>query len=68
MNRELSRDNERLTFVTAIVGCLDLASGRLALVDAGHNPAVLIAPDGRDLGAWPHQVRRPRRRRGLPVR
>ena len=28
MNRELSRDNERMTFVTAIVGCLDLASGR----------------------------------------
>jgi sigma-B regulation protein RsbU (phosphoserine phosphatase) len=47
MNRELSRDNERLTFVTAIVGCLELASGRLALVDAGHNPALLIAPDGR---------------------
>jgi len=46
MNHELSRDNERLTFVTAIVGCLDLATGRLALVDAGHNPAVLMSPDG----------------------
>ncbi|HKW00155.1 MAG TPA: SpoIIE family protein phosphatase [Vicinamibacterales bacterium] len=47
MNRELSRDNERLTFVTAIVGCLELASGRLAIVDAGHNPAVLLSPGGR---------------------
>ena len=46
MNHELSRDNERMTFVTAIVGCLDLSSGRLALVDAGHNPAVLISPAG----------------------
>jgi serine phosphatase RsbU (regulator of sigma subunit)/pSer/pThr/pTyr-binding forkhead associated (FHA) protein len=47
MNRELSRDNERLTFVTAIVGCLELASGRVAVVDAGHNPAVLLSPGGR---------------------
>ena len=46
MNHELSRDNERMTFVTAIVGCLDLASGAVALVDAGHNPVVLISPVG----------------------
>jgi len=46
MNRELSRDNERQTFVTALVGCLSLATGEVALVDAGHNPAVLIGPDG----------------------
>lgn len=47
MNRELCRDNEQMTFVTAIVGCLDLTSGALALVDAGHNPAFLISPDGK---------------------
>lgn len=47
MNRELSRDNERLTFVTALVGCLELATGKLAIVDAGHNPAVLLSPDGK---------------------
>ena len=46
MNRELSRDNERMTFVTAIVGCLELSSGKVAIVDAGHNPAVLISPAG----------------------
>ena len=46
MNRELARDNERLTFVTAIVGRLDLRAGRLTMVDAGHNPVAIFAPDG----------------------
>jgi len=46
MNRELGRDNERQTFVTALLGCLTLATGHVALVDAGHNPAVLIEPNG----------------------
>ncbi len=47
MNHELARENERMTFVTAIVGALDLATGVLTLVDAGHNPVVLISPEGR---------------------
>lgn len=42
MNQELARDNERLMFVTAAVGCLDVTSGALALVDAGHTPAVIV--------------------------
>jgi sigma-B regulation protein RsbU (phosphoserine phosphatase) len=46
MNRELARDNERMMFVTAAVGCLDLRSGALALVDAGHNPALLLGAAG----------------------
>jgi sigma-B regulation protein RsbU (phosphoserine phosphatase) len=46
MNRELARDNERLTFVTAIVGRLDLRTGHLAMVDAGHNPVAIFAADG----------------------
>ncbi len=42
MNRELARDNERGRFVTAFVGCLDLASGELRFANAGHNrPYVL---------------------------
>lgn len=45
MNQELARDNDRLMFVTAAIGCLDVTSGTLALVDAGHTPAV-IAGDG----------------------
>ncbi|MDQ1680369.1 MAG: hypothetical protein QOI42_1228, partial [Frankiaceae bacterium] len=44
MNQELARDNERLMFVTAAVGCLDLRAGTLSLVDAGHNPVVVVAP------------------------
>jgi sigma-B regulation protein RsbU (phosphoserine phosphatase) len=42
MNRELARDNDRMMFVTAAVGCLDLRGGTLGLVDAGHNPAVMV--------------------------
>ena len=47
MNRELSRDNERQTFVTAIVGRLDLTTGEVALVDAGHVPALVVDAEGR---------------------
>ncbi len=46
MNRELCRDNDQLIFVTALVGHLTLSTGEVALADAGHNPAVLISPDG----------------------
>lgn len=42
MNQELARDNDRLMFVTAVIGCLDVTSGALALVDAGHTPAVIV--------------------------
>ncbi len=42
MNRELCRDNERAMFVTALAGCLDLSSGRLELVNAGHNLPYLV--------------------------
>lgn len=47
MNRELCRDNDQFIFVTALVGHLTLATGEVALADAGHNPAVLISPDGQ---------------------
>ena len=52
MNHELSRDNERQTFVTAIVGSLTLATGEVTLVDAGHLPVVVIQKD-RTLTAPP---------------
>jgi sigma-B regulation protein RsbU (phosphoserine phosphatase) len=42
MNHELARDNDRMMFVTALVGCLDLRTAELALVDAGHNPALVV--------------------------
>jgi sigma-B regulation protein RsbU (phosphoserine phosphatase) len=41
MNQELARDNESLMFVTAAIGCLDVRTGRVHLVDAGHTPAVI---------------------------
>ena len=47
MNGELARENESMMFVTAAIASLDLGSGELALVDAGHNPALLIDPRGR---------------------
>jgi serine phosphatase RsbU (regulator of sigma subunit) len=55
MNRELARDNDRMMFVTAAMGSLDLVSGALALVDAGHNPALIFpgrldVPKGMALG------------------
>jgi serine phosphatase RsbU (regulator of sigma subunit) len=46
MNRELSRDNERQTFVTAIVGSLDLRSGDVSIVDAGHVPVLVADASG----------------------
>ena len=46
MNRELARENDRLMFATAIVGNLDVSTGAVAFVDAGHNPP-LVAAGGR---------------------
>ena len=46
MNRELSRDNEQMMFVTAIVGRLSFETGEVIAVDAGHNPAFVIGPRG----------------------
>ena len=46
MNRALARDNDRLMFVTAAIGCLELASGGLTVVDAGHNPVLEVGAGG----------------------
>jgi phosphoserine phosphatase RsbU/P len=54
MNAELARENDRMMFVTALLGCLDLGSGRVTLVDAGHNPPLLAAAGGvRDIPDLP---------------
>ena len=42
-NDALSRDNDANMFVTAWIGELDLATGVVTYVNAGHNPPVLIA-------------------------
>jgi phosphoserine phosphatase RsbU/P len=57
MNRELCRDNDQMIFVTALVGHITFSTGEVALADAGHNPAVLIAPGGRlDQPAIPKNI------------
>lgn len=47
MNNSISDNNESNMFVTLILGILDLQTGTLKLCNAGHNPPVLIAPDGQ---------------------
>jgi serine phosphatase RsbU (regulator of sigma subunit) len=37
VNRELGRDEQRALYVTAFVGCLELATGALSYSSAGHN-------------------------------
>ena len=46
MNAELARDNEQQFFVTALVGRLDLASGELTYVNAGHLPPLRSSSAG----------------------
>ncbi|MFN8091689.1 MAG: SpoIIE family protein phosphatase [Vicinamibacteria bacterium] len=47
MNAELARDNDRAMFVTAFVARLDLATGELEYVNAGHNPPYRLDREGR---------------------
>lgn len=47
MNNSISDNNESNMFVTLIVGILDLNTGRLKLCNAGHNPPLLISPEGK---------------------
>lgn len=47
MNNSISDNNESNMFVTLIVGILDLETGVLKLCNAGHNPPILIHPDGQ---------------------
>jgi serine phosphatase RsbU (regulator of sigma subunit) len=57
MNVELARDNERMMFVTAAIGGLDLRTGALTLVDAGHTPALLADRTGvHELPSVPKNV------------
>lgn len=46
-NRRLCEDNESGMFVTAWLGRLDLACGRLSYANAGHNPPLIAHSDGK---------------------
>ena len=45
-NEALCENNEAGMFVTALVGILEVSTGRLRLANAGHNPPLLIHADG----------------------
>lgn len=47
MNNSIADNNESNMFVTLIVGILDLETGTLKVCNAGHNPPILIRPDGQ---------------------
>lgn len=42
VNRQLAENNDEMMFVTAFLGLLDLSSGRLIFVNAGHTPPLLL--------------------------
>jgi len=46
VNDALSRDNDANMFVTAWMGVIDLETGEVSFVNAGHNPPVLVERSG----------------------
>ncbi|WP_108659359.1 SpoIIE family protein phosphatase [Acuticoccus kandeliae] len=46
VNDFLAVDNEQMMFVTVFHGVLDLTTGRLVYVNAGHNPPLVTGPHG----------------------
>ena len=46
LDEELSRDNSEDMFVTMLIGVFDDASGRLTMVNAGHENPLLVRADG----------------------
>jgi len=46
LNQQLAERNEASLFVTTFCALLDTATGKLAFVNAGHNPPVLALGDG----------------------
>jgi sigma-B regulation protein RsbU (phosphoserine phosphatase) len=46
LNDALSETNESCMFCTVFVGVLDIRNGNLRYCNAGHNPPVILQPDG----------------------
>ncbi len=47
LNDSISQGNQSNMFITMFAGILDLATGDIQFCNAGHNPGVLISPDGK---------------------
>lgn len=47
-NESLCANNEMEMFVTAWIGLLDLKTGQLRYVNAGHNPPLIVKPDSTE--------------------
>ena len=46
-SRRLAQGNETCMFATVLCGCIDVRSGRLSLASAGHEPPLMVSPDGQ---------------------
>ena len=46
VNKEIAAENERSMFVTVFFAILDLRTGEMACVNAGHNPPLMIRRNG----------------------
>lgn len=46
LNKQLCSENEQMMFVSVFLGLLDLRTGQLDYVNAGHNPPLLMGADG----------------------
>ena len=46
VNRQLCDETEETMFVTAFCGVLDLGTGEVRSANAGHNPPLIVRPDG----------------------
>jgi len=57
VNREISRENQAMLFVTAIAGIVDVINGELQLCSAGHDASILLRsgkePRQLDIDAGP---------------
>lgn len=47
INNTFCRSNEDMMFVTMVIGKIDVATGNMQFCNAGHNPMMIISPDGK---------------------
>ena len=55
-NESLCENNDTEMFVTAWIGLLNLKTGRIRYVNAGHTPPVVITKDGADFLSGKHGI------------